>query len=216
MGIRAYHLLTSTCSCSLERIGSDPEQHPGVADRKNNVSFSDRPRACAAVHQRSTTRPSDPQQSAGGKSHGTAWQAARGRWRAPPADRRDVATQSLEAVTLMGLAGDGGVEREAILIGRERFRGGVRPGEARVLQGQRSAPGFRPEGNAVANGCRSQAVDGVGGLQVEPGLFGIDDEPSVTGEPSSGNGSKPAGGSRRACAAARGSSAPIGAPVHAG
>ncbi len=83
----------------------------------------------------------------------------------------------------MGLTGDGGIEREAILIGRECFREGFRSGEARILQNQGSAPGFRPEGNAVADGGRSQAVDGVGGFQVEPGLLGVEDEPPVTGEP---------------------------------
>ena len=37
----------------------------------------------------------------------------------------------------MGLAGDGGIEREAILIGRECFREGFRSGEARLqLPGQ--------------------------------------------------------------------------------
>jgi len=84
----------------------------------------------------------------------------------------------------MGLAGDSGVERETVLIGRERFRDGVGPDEARVLQGQRPAAGSWPEGNAIADGCRSQAVDGVGGLQVEPGLLGIEDEPPILGEPS--------------------------------
>ena len=84
----------------------------------------------------------------------------------------------------MGLTGDGGVEREAILFGCECFRGGVGPGEARVLQDQGSAPGFGPEGDAVADGCRSQAVDGVGGLQVEPGLLRIGNEPPIVGEPS--------------------------------
>ena len=84
----------------------------------------------------------------------------------------------------MGLTGDGGIEREAILIGRECFRQNVRLGEARILQHQGSAPGFRPEGNAVANGCRRQAVDGVGGLQVEPGLLRIGNEPPIVGEPS--------------------------------
>jgi len=34
-------------------------------------------------------------------------------------------------------------------------------------------------------GCRSQAVEAVGGLQVEPGLLGIEDEPPIAGEPSS-------------------------------
>jgi len=95
---------------------------------------------------------------------------------------RDVATQSLEAVTLMGLTGDGGIERKAVLIGRERIRDGVGPGETRVLQLQRLVPGLGSEGNAVANGCRSQAVEDFGGLQVEPGLLGIEDERPVTGE----------------------------------
>ncbi len=84
----------------------------------------------------------------------------------------------------MGLTGNGGIEREAILIGRECFREGVGSGEARVLQGQRPAARFGPEGNAVADGSRRQTVDGAGGFQVEPGLFGVEDEPSVTVEPS--------------------------------
>jgi len=38
----------------------------------------------------------------------------------------------------MGLAGDSGVERETVLIRRERFRDSIGLGEPRVLQGQRS------------------------------------------------------------------------------
>ena len=46
----------------------------------------------------------------------------------------------------MGLTGDGGIKREAILIGRECFRQNVGLGGTLILQDQGSAPGFRPEG----------------------------------------------------------------------
>ena len=82
----------------------------------------------------------------------------------------------------MGLAGNGAVEREPVLIGGEWFGRGVGAGERRILEGEGSAAGTLSNRDAVADGGGVQMVQRVSGFQVEPGLFGGFDEEPVSGE----------------------------------